>query len=173
MGLKSRIGSQRRQQGFTYLLALFAMAALAILTTRALENFQMTERREREMALLEIGSAYRAAIEMYYEQSPGTQKAYPRDLATLLLDTRAVRIRRPLRRLYRDPVSASAEWGIVRASDGGIMGVFSLSDRAPVKTDGFASAFEHFVGAASYRDWKFVYEPPLAEIGADKKNGGI
>lgn len=148
------------------MVALFALAILSLLATRALENHQTLAWREREAELLQVGTAYSAAIKMYYEQAPGTQKSYPRDLESLLLDARAVRIRRPLRRLYRDPMTANAKWGLVRASDGGIMGVYSLSERVPIKSGAFPASLGDFAGAGSYRDWKFMYVPPGPAIGS-------
>lgn len=170
MALQSKIG--RRQRGFSYMVAIFMLATVTLLSTRALENYQTAERREREAELLHVGQAYAAAIKMYYEQAPGTQKAYPRELKDLLLDTRAVRVRRPLRRLYRDPVGASVEWGIVKASDGGIMGVYSLSPDAPFKRSGFPAGMKEFSEATSYQDWKFVYVPPEPPIGPSRIENG-
>ncbi len=169
MALQSLIGSRQRQAGFSYMVAIFALAVLALMTTRALENLQTTERRDREEELLFVGQQFAMAIEQYYEQSPGTQKVYPRDLDSLLLDERALRIRRPLRRMYRDPIELGNGWGLVRASDGGVMGVYSLSRRTPIKVDRFPARFGHFSGGNSYQDWRFVYEPPVsAKVAGDQ-----
>lgn len=141
------------------MVALFALAILSLLTTRALQNLQTNERREREEELLFVGQAYMNAIAAFYEQSPGTLKRYPENLQALLLDTRAVRTRRPLRRLYLDPIGASADWGVVTMPDGGITGVYSLSKKAPIKVDNFPAQFSTFAGAKSYQEWKFIYVP--------------
>jgi type II secretory pathway pseudopilin PulG len=141
------------------MVALFALAILAVLTTRALENVRTTERRGREEELLFIGQAYINAIAQYYEQSPGTVKKYPATLEALLLDERTVRLRRPLRRLYRDPIDGELSWGLVTAPDGTVMGVYSLSAKAPLKTNAFPAALSTFAHATSYQDWKFVYLP--------------
>lgn len=160
MAAHSRIGRRPpAQQGFSYMVALFALVVLGVLTTRALENLQTRERRDREDELMFVGQAYLAAITQYYEQSPGTLKLYPPDLEALTLDARAVRLRRPLRRLYLDPIDASRKWGVVLAPGGGIMGVFSLSQRTPIKTGGFPERFASFASAKNYQDWKFVHEP--------------
>lgn len=145
------------------MVALFALAIIGVLSTRALQNLQLLERREREEDLLFVGQAYLNAISQYHQQSPGTVKRYPPDLESLLIDERAVRVRRPLRRLYRDPIEGSQEWGIVEAPDGGVMGVYSLSSRTPVKLAGFPPAFDSFEGATTYQDWKFVYAPNSRE----------
>lgn len=148
-----------RQDGFSYVIALFLIAALAILSVRAIENSASREQREREAELLVIGHAYYLAIRQYYENSPGVVKAYPKELVNLLEDGRATKITRPLRRLYRDPITSSANWGIIRAPDGGVMGVYSRSNRKPFKVAGFPIEMNSFSSANTYQDWKFSYQP--------------
>lgn len=147
------------QEGFSYVIALFLVAALAILSVRAMENTASREQREREAELLIIGQAYYVAIRQYYENSPGIIKAYPKELVNLLEDARATKITRPLRRLYRDPITDSADWGIIRAPDGGVMGIYSRSNRKPFKRAGFSIEMSSFSSANTYQDWKFSYQP--------------
>lgn len=147
------------QRGFSYPIAIFLVALVAIISVRALENTMTAERREKERDLLVAGQAYRDAIRTYYDNSPGTSKTYPPDLQALLLDARATRLRRPLRKLYRDPITASSEWGIVRTDSGAVKGVYSLSGLKPFKTDGFPAELDSFKGARQYKQWQFVYEP--------------
>ena len=149
----------KRQQGFSYLVAMFVVAILAVISLRGLENSASKERRAQEAELLFIGKAYRDAIRKYYENSPGFAKHYPPDVASLLRDARATRMSRPLRRLYWDPITASQNWGVVPAPGGGVMGVYSLSLREPMKVDGFPPEFAGFTRAKSYQDWKFVFQP--------------
>lgn len=151
--------TRRSQAGFSYLIAMFMVAVVAIVSVRALENSLTQERREKEAELLQIGQAYRNAIRTYYENSPGTAKTYPAQLSALLLDERTTRLRRPLRKLYRDPISASNDWGIVRSETGGVMGVYSLSNLKPIKTDGFPEELGSFKNAQHYKEWQFVYQP--------------
>ncbi|MFY9316607.1 MAG: type II secretion system protein, partial [Burkholderiales bacterium] len=70
----------------------------------------------------------------------------------LLEDKRYLTVQRYLRRVYADPITGKADWGLVPAPGGGIMGVYSTAAAKPVRD----------LGAASYRDWKFAYEPPRA-----------
>lgn len=149
----------RRQGGFAYLIAMFLVAILGIVSLRGMENSVTRERREKEAELLVIGQAYRNAIRDYYENSPGTAKTYPPDVDALLLDQRATRVRRPLRKLYRDPITSGKEWGIIRAESGGVMGIYSLSALKPYKTDGFPDELSNFINAKRYQDWQFVYQP--------------
>ena len=149
----------RHQRGFSYPIAMFLVALLALVSARALENGLTAERRDKEAELLRVGQAYRDAIGSYYDNSPGTAKAYPQELSALLQDARTTRLRRHLRKLYRDPVSASADWGLVRTPDGAVKGVYSLSNLRPFKSDGFPADLSGFAGAGHYRQWQFVYEP--------------
>jgi hypothetical protein len=48
----------------------------------------------------------------------------------------------------------------MEAPGGGIMGVYSLAERRPVKSGGFSREDESFADAVSYGDWKFFYTPP-------------
>lgn len=148
-----------RQQGFSYLIAMFLVAALALVSVRALENTMTAERREKERDLLMVGHAYRDAIGNYYLNSPGTAKVYPPELAALLLDERTTRLRRPLRKLYRDPITGNADWGVVRTDEGTVKGVYSLSTLKPYKSDGFPVELSGRANASQYRDWQFVFEP--------------
>lgn len=146
---------RKQQGGFSYLIALFLVAVLSVITIRAMENLATSARRDKEAELLAIGMEYRRAILMYYQNSPGTAKAYPKKLDDLLLDARATKISRPLRRLYRDPMTNQAEWGLIKANDGGVMGVYSLSTGKPIKRKGFAPELSMFEVAVTYQDWKF------------------
>ena len=138
---------------------MFLVAMVALLSTRALENSLTREKRDQEAELLLVGQTYMNAIRSYYLNTPGFDKRYPPDLQALLLDNRATRISRPLRKLYRDPITGDQNWGIVPAPDGGVMGVYSLSARRPVKIDGFPQGMASFINATKYQDWKFVYQP--------------
>ncbi len=149
----------KKQGGFTYVIAMFLVAALAVIAGRAMENSQTRERRAKEAELLIVGQAYRSAIRQYYQNTPGFDKRYPTSLRALLQDERATRMTRPLRKLYRDPITGSAEWGLVEAPDGGVMGVYSLSFRQPIKIDGFTPDLADFANVKKYQDWKFVYQP--------------
>jgi type II secretory pathway pseudopilin PulG len=148
------------EAGFTYVVALFLVAILSLLTLMAVQTWKTAEQREKEKQLLFVGEQYRHAIQLYYDLSPGSVKKYPKELNDLLLDKRATRIIRPLRQLFLDPMNSKAQWGIVDAPDGGIMGVFSLSTAQPIKQDGFIEEEADFAGKTQYQDWKFIYTPP-------------
>jgi type II secretory pathway pseudopilin PulG len=149
----------KTQRGFSYLVVMFLVALLSIVSVRALEHTMTSERRDKETALLIAGQAYRNAIRLYYEGSPGSGKIYPQELKDLLYDARLTRPNRPLRKLYIDPMTGSREWGLVRNEAGRITGVYSLSQAKPFKRDAFVPELGGFAGAQRYSDWKFVYQP--------------
>jgi type II secretory pathway pseudopilin PulG len=145
-----------RERGFTYLTVLFLVALMGLGLSLAGELWHTSVMREREVQLLYAGNQYRRAIERYYVSG---LNQFPRALEDLLKDPRKPGTERYLRKLYPDPLTGKGEWGIVKAPDGGIMGVFSQSEDKPIKTSGFAFVNRDFEGAGKYSDWKFVYNP--------------
>ncbi|WP_374350003.1 type II secretion system protein [Chitinimonas sp.] len=147
------------EAGFTYPAALFLLVVLMIMSARALNVWKTSEQHAREQELLWVGQQYRQAIKTYYELSPGSEKRYPSDLRDLLEHRFTTQIRRPLRRPYRDPITNRAEWGVVTAPDGGVMGVYSLSMAEPLKKGGFEESNAEFANKKHYQDWQFIYQP--------------
>ena len=142
------------QKGFTYLTVLFVVAMMAGGLALAGEVWHTSAMREKEADLLHVGNEYRKAIERYYVSGP---KQYPKSLADLVKDPRQPGTVRHLRRLYPDPITGKDEWGLVKSNDGGIAGVYSTSEAAPLKTGGFAVRDAKFEGKTKYADWQFVY----------------
>ena len=145
----------RRAQGFTYFTVLFVVTVLGLGLALTGEVWQTAAKREKEAELLFVGHQYRKAIEHYYLAGP--QRQYPRELADLLKDPRVPGTQRHLRRLYPDPLTGKAEWGLVKGGDGGIAGVHSLSTERPLKIAGFRLRDAGFERAQSYADWKFAH----------------
>ncbi len=150
-----------REAGFTYLTVLFVVAFMGLGLALAGEVWQTALARDREMEVLYAGNQYRRAIERYYVSGP---RQFPRTLEDLLKDPRKPGTERYLRKLYFDPLTGKSEWGLVKAPDGGIMGVYSVSEDSPKKVAGFAFANREFEGAAKYSDWKFVYNPATQQV---------
>lgn len=148
--------SGQRACGFTYLTVLFIVAILSGGLALVGEVWHTTARREKEAELLYVGHQYRKAIERYYLNGP---RIYPRNLSDLLRDPRKPTPERYLRRLYPDPVTGKNEWGLVKAPDGGIMGVHSLSEDKPLKSANFRPRDKDFEEGTKYSDWKFVFVP--------------
>ena len=95
---------------------------------------------------------------------------YPRTLDDLLKDPRQPSTQRYLRKLYPDPMTGKSEWGFVKGPDGGIGGVYSLSEDKPLKVAGFKLRDASLEGAQKYSDWKFTYSP--APPPASAQSGG-
>jgi len=145
-----------RQRGFTLVFALFAIAAAAAGAMLLATQWTRDMQREKEAELLRVGDLYAQAIASYYQTSSGSVKRYPPDLQSLLEDRRYIGLRRHLRALYADPVTDSTDWGMVRADDGGIMGVYSRSDAQPWRR--IAARLDHsdLPAAQHYSEWKFI-----------------
>ena len=149
----------RRAAGFTYLTVLFIVALMGLGLALVGEVWHTAAVREREVVLLHVGEQYRKAIERYVLAGP---RQYPRALEDLLMDPRKPGTERYLRRLYPDPITNNDDWGLVKAPDGGVMGVFSRSENEPLKVAGFRLVQKAFEGAEKYADWKFVFVPVAA-----------
>ena len=145
------------QRGFTYIGLLIFIAILGIGLAASGVVFHQQSQREKEKELLFAGDEIRHAIAQYYEKSPGGNKHFPQALEDLLLDQRYLAMQRYLRRVYRDPMIGSKEWELLRAPDGGIIGVHSSSKEKPLKMDNFPAGYEAFKDGESYVDWKFAY----------------
>jgi type II secretory pathway pseudopilin PulG len=143
----------RSQAGFTYLALLFAIAIIGITLASVGVVWSTEARREREAQLLFVGDQYRQAIGRYLESGG----VYPRSLDDLLDDKRSPGTRRFLRRRYEDPVTGSADWELIKAPGGGILGVASTSKQKPIKVAGFAPLDSTFEKADCYCAWKFIY----------------
>jgi type II secretory pathway pseudopilin PulG len=150
---------ERRSRGFTYLAALLAVAVIGIGLAATGAVWSQSRQRDKEQELLFIGEQFRQAIRSYYERTPGPAKRYPQTLEELLADPRYPQPQRHLRKLYADPLTGKAQWGLIAAPGGGIMGVHSLSTAAPIKHAQFALANRAFKDAKTYADWQFFYEP--------------
>jgi type II secretory pathway pseudopilin PulG len=149
-----------RNGGFTYLGVLFLVAIMGALLALTGAIWSTAQQREKERELLFVGHEFRKAIGSYYERTPGSIKRYPSTLNDLLKDNRQLAAVRHLRRIYADPITSSSEWGIVRAADGGIIGVHSLSTQPVIKQSNFSQQDVAFEKATKYAEWRFVYEPP-------------
>lgn len=159
-------GTKKKEAGFTYLGVIFLVAIMGTLLAAAGTMWSVAKQREQERQLLFVGEQFRRAIKLYYERTPGPIKEYPKSLDALLKDARYAGSQRYLRKLYADPITGKAEWGLVQGPGGGVIGVHSLSDQKPMKTANFSEANQAFEGMMVYSDWKFVYLPPQSTIPA-------
>ena len=144
------------QKGFTLLGLLLVVGVMGAGLAAYGQIFSHAAQREKEAELIFRGNQYRQAIESYYRK----EQTYPKSLAELLSDNRYPTAVRHLRKLYADPITGRAGWGIMESPEGGgIMGVFSTSEDPPIKTGNFLLANQHFAGAKGYKDWQFFHSP--------------
>jgi type II secretory pathway pseudopilin PulG len=148
-----RAGAQR---GFTYVAVLAILAllgvALAAVGTRWADRVQ----REREQDLLRVGQLYAQAILAYHRGSPGSDKTWPKNLQDLLLDPRMLGTVRYLRAPYGDPMVPGQPFGLVRAADDTIRGVYSTSTATPFQQATVDLGVVVLAPAQHYSDWQFI-----------------
>ena len=145
-----------RQQGVTLLGLLFVIAGISIGMTATATLWSTAVQREKEQELLFIGNQYRQAIESFWQKPSGIQRL-PKNFDELLEDPRYPDTVRHLRKLYRDPMTGSTEWGTVKGNDGGITGVYSMSTEMPMKRGNFPVIYQDFKEAKSYQEWIFRF----------------
>jgi type II secretory pathway pseudopilin PulG len=148
---------KRRQQGFTYLSLVILLAIMGLVGAAALKVDALLARAAAEQELLEAGAAFSAALDSYAAATPQGKPPQPPTLQDLLKDTRFPGIKRHLRKIFVDPISGKAEWGITYLGDKvGVIGVYSLSQAQPLKLANFDERFQNFENKTHYADWKFV-----------------
>lgn len=137
--------------GYTYMGVLLAVALIGTGLAVTGEVWSTARQRDREAALLHLGSQFRGAL-LRYAADGGS---YPARLEDLLKDPRFPGVRRYLRVIPRDPVTGRIEWGLVRGPRGGIVGVHSLSGGRPLKQAGFSRQDRALEGRQRYSEWVF------------------
>jgi type II secretory pathway pseudopilin PulG len=152
------MNARRRYNGFTYVGVLIIVALAATALAGLGELWSTAAKRDKEAELLFVGGEIRRAITQYFESSPSAARRYPAKLEELLEDPRYPTTRRHLRRIYVDPITGTADWGLIRGPGGGITGVYSRSEERPLKIGGFKPEDAAFANAARYADWRFVYD---------------
>ncbi len=148
---------RRNANGFAYIGLLVAIVLLGAALASIGAVWTVQAQRERELELLWRGDAIRQAIRLYVISGAH----YPMELQDLVSDERAAKPKRYLRRIYEDPMTGAADWTLIRAGDGGIMGVASASQAAPLKRKGFSDLDAAFEDSDCYCTWQFVYQPRL------------
>ncbi len=154
--------------GFTYVALLAAIVIVGISMGAAGKYWSFIMQREREVELLFRGEQYRLAIERYNLALPG-RNAYPPSIEELLKDSRTPVGKRHLRQAYKDPITGE-DFEVIRDQTKGnrITGVFSKSDKEPLKKTGFPEQYPEFENKTAYKEWKFVYTavtPTMTEPG--------
>lgn len=154
-----RAGARRDARGFTYVGLLVLLAILGLVGAAGLKMGSVLQRAAAEDELLDIGAAFSDALASYAAATPKGQLTQPPTLQELLKDPRFPTIRRHLRKLFVDPITGKSDWGLVRLGDkdsGGIIGVYSLSQSAPLKLSNFDTRFQGFDNKRHLSDWRFM-----------------
>lgn len=149
----------RREGGFTYLGLVILVTVIGLVGAATLKVDALLRRAAAEEELLETGAAFGEALRTYAEATPKGQPPQPPSLQELLKDPRVPGVRRHLRKIFVDPLTGKAEWGIVWANPGerrGVLAVYSLSNAKPLKVANFDARFSGFENKEHISDWKFV-----------------
>ena len=157
----------RRQAGFSLLLIMLILAFIAMMAATSISISGIAQRRLAENELLYIGQQWQVAFQRYAVATPSGAAIYPHSLRDLLRDPRFSDTQRYLRKIFIDPMTGKDDWVLIRAANGGIMGVHSAATGKPFKKNDFPAGMESFAHARSYSDWQFFYKPSSAGKGDD------
>jgi type II secretory pathway pseudopilin PulG len=161
----------RREAGFTYVGLIVLVTIIGLVGAATLKADALLRRAAAEEELLEIGAAFSAALTSYAEATPRGQPTQPPSLDELLKDPRFPGTRRHLRKIFVDPITGKAEWGIVWLNKGGtgsfgsfgsnsggsgVLAVYSLSEAKPLKQANFDTRFQNLENREHLSEWKFA-----------------
>lgn len=151
-----------RQAGFTYLGLIIFVTIIGLVGAATLKIGALLQRAAAEEELLDIGAAFSAALDSYAAATPQGASPYPPSLKELLKDPRVPGVRRHLRKIFVDPLTGKAEWGVVYLGDGtaGVVAVHSLSTARPLKVANFDSRFAGLDNADTISAWRFKARDP-------------
>jgi type II secretory pathway pseudopilin PulG len=144
---------------------MIAIAVISAILAASAQVISQARQRDRETQLLWAGDQIRRALLEYSKTGVGAN-AFPKTLEELLQDKRQPVPRNVLRRLYHDPMTASTDWGLILNPQQRIIGVYSKSTKAPIRTGNFPQIYASFKGATTYGDWKFALGDTPPEAGA-------
>ncbi len=99
------VRSRKKEEGYTLLLAIFAVGFFSVSLLYAREMWESTVKRDLEEELIFRGKQYVTAIKLYKDKF----KKNPKDLEELYK-------KKFLRKLFKDPVNDEGEWDLVMES---------------------------------------------------------
>ncbi|MCR4540485.1 type II secretion system protein [Pseudomonas sp. 18.1.10] len=144
---------KQRQHGSVFMGMLVTVAVVAVMLMEVGTLWSSVLQRERELELLARGNEIRRAIGLYYREG----NTFPKTLEDLVLDRRQPTTQRYLRKAYDDPLTGTADWGVVEGPGETLMGVFSKAKGTPFKQGNFSAINQGFTGQGSYQGWVFLY----------------
>ncbi|WP_229505640.1 type II secretion system protein [Massilia genomosp. 1] len=146
-----------RAHGFTYLGLIILVTVIGLVGAASLKVGSLMQRAAAEEELLAIGAAFSDALRSYAAATPPGQPQQPPTLQELLKDPRFPGTRRHLRKIFVDPITGKAEWGVMYVGDKqGVLGVYSLSDSPPLKVGNFDARFLNMENKSKLSEWKFT-----------------
>jgi type II secretory pathway pseudopilin PulG len=158
-----RTGSSSTR-GFIYVALLLSIALVGLAASASLSLGAAITRRDAEKNLLTLGLEFQQALRSYagipFNAITPVQGRGPRVLEELLRDPRVPGITRHLRQLYADPLTGRNDWGLVKDTEGYILGVYSTAGGRPIQRTGFETPLANFDDAETYTQW--VFGLPLA-----------
>ncbi len=150
-------GRARPAPGFTYLGLIILLAVMGLVAAAGIKMGTVMQRAAAEEELLEIGAQFSQALRSYAAATPKGQAAQPPTLQELLKDPRFPNPRRHLRKIFIDPVTGSDRWGVTYlGGERGVVAVYSLSDKRPLKVANFDARFQNFENKEKLSEWKFT-----------------
>jgi len=159
-----RIG-RRSEGGFTYLGLIVFVFIIGLVGAATLKVEALLRRAQLERELLDTGMQFSLALDSYAAATPRGQPRAPMRLDELLRDNRFPSPRRHLRKVFIDPVTGKAEWGLVRAGEAGpILGVHSLSQATPLKQANFEPYFAGFENREHLAQWRFMAQETGTQV---------
>jgi type II secretory pathway pseudopilin PulG len=165
---------KRREGGFTYLSLIILVAIIGLVSASALKLGSVLQRSRAERELLDIGAAFSDALQSYANATPAGYPPQPPSLKELLRDPRFPGVRRHLRKVYVDPMTGKAEWGITYLGDKiGVLAVYSLSDAKAVKIGNFPSRFQGLAGKQKISEWRFAATGGAPAAGQNAQPGVV
>ncbi len=139
------------QRGFTYVMLLGWVALSGLMLAALSQQWRFERQREKEAEMVARAEEIRAAIAAYHQASASGQSGWPASLRDLVDDRRGPLVRRHLRRVWVDPLTGRAEWGLLRVqpdqAGSGIQGVYSLARSTPIRAP---------ADVKDYASWHFI-----------------
>ncbi|MHC9060950.1 hypothetical protein [Pantoea sp. y20] len=146
-----------RQGGFTYLMLLLALTAVALSLLKSQDAIKMQRRQQQETELLFRGEQIREAMRLYRIDEHGNG-CFPSGFEALIRDTRSGKTRYHLRQWFTDPLTGQKAWGMIFDDQHRWIGVYSKGLGKPLRKEGFVKDSEKFRDAKNYREWAFTLE---------------
>jgi type II secretory pathway pseudopilin PulG len=152
------VSTQGREKGFTYLGLIVTVAIIGLVGAATLKVDALLRRAAAEQELLEIGATFSEALRSYADATPrGQPQLPPPSLQDLLKDPRYPGVRRHLRKIFVDPMTGKAEWGIVYANNPNgastVMGTGVGTGTGSGLDSGLGSGAGNGVGSAARSGW--------------------